>query len=36
MNNHIVCFDPCGHNCCKECYKNIEKCHICRKEIVKK
>jgi hypothetical protein len=25
----------CGHGCCSVCIKNINKCHMCRKKIVR-
>ncbi|RWS19845.1 E3 ubiquitin-protein ligase MIB1-like isoform X3 [Leptotrombidium deliense] len=27
-----VVFNPCGHGTCSECVKNLERCHICRKD----
>jgi hypothetical protein len=36
MNKDNLHITRCGHKICKECYKNVDKCPICRNTIYKK
>lgn len=36
MNKENLYITKCGHKICKECYKQVDKCPICRANIYKK
>ena len=33
---HVVKFSPCGHSSCNICAEQINKCHLCRSNILDK
>ncbi len=35
VNDNNICFDPCGHLSCEDCYEKLSNCHLCRRKILK-